>query len=681
MVDKTKSVLPYTINRDLSWLMFNQRVLDEASDPNVPLFERIRFLSICKTNLDEFFMIRIGSQFDILNVKPEAIDWRNGRPITDMIRLLYRRSQRLLAQIDEVYAKLAMELTRVGIQVVEVDQLNKEERRLLQEIFHTQIAPILSPQVIDAMHPFPHIQNNKMYIGLVLKRKSRRVFGVIPVPDLSVNYIELSASSKKYISLEEIVLFYADLVFHNYNIEERTMFHLYRSADINFDEEYYDETVNLKVKMKQLLKKRNQLFPVRIDVSIPTSNAFVRFLAQKINASNYQFLKRQTPLAVDYLMELVTKDLRKSFPEHGFEPMTPRLPNWFGASTSMTETLLQRDVLLHFPYESMEPFLRLIYESATDKSVLSIKITIYRLAKTAKLIEYLSLAAELGKEVLVVMELRARFDEQNNIDWSERLERAGCKIVYGLDVFKVHSKICLITRKAKQGLVMITQVGTGNYNESTVEQYTDFSLMTSNYDIGLDAVQFFTNISIGSAEGFYKHLIVSPFQIKQQLLRLIEEQIQRGQEGYVRLKINALTDKDLIVALAKASQAGVVIDMITRSISCLRPHVRGCTESIHVISLVGRFLEHARVYQFGKGDNACVYLSSADLMTRNMERRIEVAVPVYDVQIKRQIQEIMAVQMQDNVKARYINSKGKHMPIHSGEEEIHAQESFLFAKH
>lgn len=681
MADKTKSVLPYSINRDISWLMFNQRVLDEASDPNVPLFERIRFLSICKTNLDEFFMIRIGSQFDILNVKPDAIDWRSGRPIFDMIRLLYRRSQRLLEHLDEVYLSLVEECKQADIHVAEISTLNKEEKRLLFDIFQHQIAPILSPQVIDAMHPFPHIQNNKMHVGLVLKRKSRRVFGIIPLPDVSANYIELSGSTTKYIALEEVVLYYADQVFHNYDIEERTIFHLYRNADINFDEEYYDETVNLKVKMKQLLKKRNQLFPVRIDVSIPTSAKFMRFLAAKVNASTYQFLKRQTPLAVDHLMELVTKDVKKAFPEHSFVPMTPRLPDWFGSSTSMTETLLQRDVLLHFPYESMEPFLRLIYESAIDKNVLSIKITIYRLAKTAKLIEYLSLAAELGKEVLVVMELRARFDEQNNIDWSERLERAGCKIVYGLDVFKVHSKICLITRKAKQGLVMITQVGTGNYNESTVSQYTDFSLMTSHYEIGLDAAKFFTNISIGAAEGTYNHLVVSPFQIKQRLLRLIDEQVERGSQGYIRFKINAITDKDLIVALVKASQAGVVIEMITRSISCLRPHVRGWTESIHVISLVGRFLEHARVYQFGQGDDAIMYLSSADLMTRNMERRIEVAIPVYELDIKRQIQEILTLQTLDNVKARYINSKGKHMPVPSGAPALDAQESFLLGKY
>jgi Polyphosphate kinase len=327
-------------------------------------------------------MIRIGSQFDILNVKPEAIDWRSGRPIIDIIRLLYRRSQRLLEHLDEVYVTLVEECKAAGIHVAELSTLNKEEKRQLLDIFQQQIAPILSPQVIDAMHPFPHIQNNKMHVGLVLKRKSRRVFGIIPVPDLTSNYVELSGSTTKYVALEEVVLYYSEHVFHNYDIEERTIFHLYRNADINFDEEYYDETVNLKVKMKQLLKKRNQLFPVRIDVSIPTSAKFMRFLAAKVNASNYQFLKRQTPLAVDHLLELITKDVKKAFPHHLFAPMTPRLPDWFGSTTSMTETLLQRDVLLHFPYESMEPFLRLIYESAMDKNVLSIKITIYRLAKT-----------------------------------------------------------------------------------------------------------------------------------------------------------------------------------------------------------------------------------------------------------------------------------------------------------
>jgi len=433
----------------------------------------------------------------------------------------------------------------------------------------------------------------------------------------------------------------------------------------------------LKIKMKQLLQRRNQLFPVRIDVSIPTSGRFIKFIQSKIDAKPFQFMSRNIPLAMGVLNELISKDVRRQFPQHNFPPFQPRVPEWFNKSKSMMTLVEQQDVFLHYPYDSMEPFLRLIYEAAMDRHVVSIKITIYRLAKTAKLIEYLALAAEQGKEILVIMELRARFDEQNNIDWSERLERAGCKIVYGLDVYKVHSKICLITKSTKQGLLMITQVGTGNYNEMTVEQYTDMSIITANPTIGMDAAQFFTNISIGSAEGQYEQLIVSPFQIKQRMLALIEREKNKGDIGYIRFKINALTDRDLIEALVRASQAGVTIEMITRSISCLRPRVRGWTSSITAISIVGRFLEHARVYEFGHDEDRVMYISSADLMTRNMERRIEVALPVLDSAIQSSIQEILNRQWADNVKARRLNSKGRHVEISEPTTPFNSQDYFI----
>ncbi len=666
---------PYTMNRDQSWLMFNQRVLDEARDASVPLFERIRFLSIFKNNMDEFFMIRIGSQFDILNIKPDAVDWRSDRLLRDVIRSHYRRAQSLFETMENTYAELVEELSTIGIHLKRVDELSKDERKLAEKHFKSQIAPILSPQVIDAMHPFPHIQNDKMHIGLVLKRKSKRMYGIIPIPQASSPFIMIK--DQLFLSIEDVVYNFSPDIFHMYEVEEKMVFHLYRNADLNFDEEYYDDSVNLKLKMKQLLQRRNQLFPVRIDVSIPTSGRFIKFIQSRIEAKPFQFMSRNIPLAMGVLNELIHKDVRRQFPQHSFPPFQPRVPEWFTKSKSMMALVEQQDVFLHYPYDSMEPFLRLIYEAAMDRHVVSIKITIYRLAKTAKLIEYLALAAEQGKEILVIMELRARFDEQNNIDWSERLERAGCKIVYGLDVYKVHSKICLITKTTKQGLMMITQVGTGNYNEVTVEQYTDMSIITANPTIGMDAAQFFTNISIGSAEGQYEQLIISPFQIKKRLLALIEREKNKGELGYIRFKINALTDRDLIEELVKASQAGVTIEMITRSISCLRPRVRGWTSSITVISIVGRFLEHARVYQFGQADDLVMYLSSADLMTRNMERRIEVALPVLDSTIQSSIQQILNRQWADNVKARRLNSKGRHVEISEVSVPFNSQDYFI----
>lgn len=661
---KVQQPYKYTMNRDVSWLQFNQRVLDEASTMSVPLLERVFFLSIVQSNLDEFFMIRVGSQFDIAALKPEGVDWRSGQTIPEVIKGLYKRSQRMILEMETVYESLVEELKDIGIVICNFEDCSKSEQKRLHDHFRTNIMPVLSPQVIDAHHPFPHIQNDRKHLGLLLKRKSRQQFGLIPVPEFLPDTIVISEQPYKVISLEELIYTFSDDVFHMYEIKEKTMFHLYRNADINlFEEEVYDDSVNLKFKMKQLLKQRNMLFPVRVDISTPVSKKFIDYLSNKLGAKPYQFLKRQLPLSMDVLRHSVSKEFKRTHPEHRFMSVTPVQPAFYHDNISMIKHLELHDVLLHFPYQSMDPFLKLMKEAATDESVVSIRITIYRLAKTAKLIEYLSLAAENGKDVLVVMELRARFDEQNNIDWSERLEQAGCKIIYGLDQYKVHSKICLITRQVGNELRYITQVGTGNYNETTVSQYTDLSYITTHPGIGADAAQFFLNLSVGSETGAYQHLMVSPWQLKEQLIQRIEQEAKRKQEGYIRIKVNAITDQQLIHALANASKAGVKIELIVRSISCILPRVKGETETIQMVSIVGRFLEHARIYQFGQDESMKLYIGSADLMTRNMERRMEVAVPIYDAAAKQEILAILDTQWQDHVKGRQINSKGKHMPF------------------
>ena len=668
----------YTINRDVSWLQFNQRVLDEASTMSVPLLERVFFLSIVQSNLDEFFMIRVGSQFDIAALKPDGIDWRSGMTIVDVLKGLYKRAQRMIVEMENVYTSLVEELKDIGVVICNFDDCTTVEQKWLHDHFRKNIMPVLSPQVIDAHHPFPHIQNDRKHLGLLLKRKSRQQFGLIPVPEFLPDTVVISENPYKVISLEELIYTFSDDVFHMYEIKEKTMFHLYRNADINlFEEEVYDDSVNLKLKMKQLLKQRNLLFPVRVDISSPVSKKFIDYLSDKLGAKPHQFLKRQLPLSMDVLRHSVSKEFKRTHPEHRFISMTPAAPSFYHENVSMINHLELHDVLLHYPYQSIDPFLKLMKEAATDPTVVSIRITIYRLAKTAKLIEYLSLAAENGKDVLVVMELRARFDEQNNIDWSERLEQAGCKIIYGLDQYKVHSKICLITRQVGQELRYITQVGTGNYNETTVTQYTDLAYITSHSGIGSDAAQFFLNLSVGSESGTYDHLLVSPWQLKANLIQLIEDQAKLKNEGYIRIKVNAITDQQLIHALAKASKAGVKIELIVRSISCILPRIKGETESIQIISIVGRFLEHARVYQFGKGDSMKLYIGSADLMTRNMERRMEVAIPVYDTAAQEEILTVLDIQWKDHVKGRQINSKGKHMPFPDAATSLDSQDVLL----
>jgi polyphosphate kinase len=679
-VEMQNDSFSYMMNRDLSWLQFNKRVLNEAADVGIPIVDRLRFLSIFTNNLDEFFMIRIGSLFDIINVKKDAIDMRTGRLMSLVLKDIYKEVRPMIVKLDRVYRKTIANLKKYKIEVVAIDDLTPAEKELVKKYFENEIQPILSPQVIDAHHPFPHVLTKVANIGLKLEHKDKNYFGMIPIPSSLPELYLPHPDVPRYVRVEDLILYFAPHVFRMYHVLEKTVFCVTRNADLNFYDEIIDDATNVRVKIKQILNTRRTLKPVRLELSTQVSDDFFQYLLDRFEIKRYQVFVTSTPMKLDFLNALVKPKSIASDSTMVHPPYQPVWPQAISKSESMLDQIQKQDFLLHFPYDSMEPYLKLMKEAADHPDVISIKITIYRLAKTAKLIEYLSRAAENGKDVLVIIELRARFDEQNNIDWSERLEKAGCKIIYGLDIFKVHSKVTLITMKQHQQLVYITQVGTGNFNERTVEQYEDLSLMTANRDIGSDIVAFFTNLSIVNVEGEYQHILVSPKLLKRRIIECIHEETLKQDRGLIRMKLNAITDVDFMAALVEASKANVHIELVVRSICCIRPQIEKATEHVFVRSIVGRFLEHARIYSFGRDDEQKIYISSADMMTRNTERRVEVACPIYQADCIAMINKILDYNWKDNTKSRRIDVHGKHVMDETTDPTFNAQEQFMLEK-
>ena len=620
----------YTQNRELSWLEFNARVLAEAEDETVPLLERFKFLAIFTSNLDEFFMIRVGSLTDMAALEPNRRDTKSGLTAGEQLSRIYAAVEPLYARRDAAFRDVDARLAQEDLCRTSMDELDSSERKYIKQYFNTMIAPVLSPQVVDSHHPFPHLEGKVLHIAVLLSHKKNERLGLIPVPASLPPITFLPNDKRRYLMTEDILLAFADSIFEMYDVLEKTVFCVTRNADVPLDDEPFgSEQVDLRKKMERMLRQRRRMAIVRVELSRPVSSHFKECLHKRFEVTDEQiFLSRSAPLRMSYAFSLgdYLSDGRRS--RLSDPPFIPQQPAMLPAGQSLLKTALQRDVLLSYPYESMEPFLQMIREAANDPSVLSVRITIYRLASKAKLVEYLCAAAENGKDVTVLIELRARFDEQNNIDWSERLEEAGCKIIYGFEDYKVHSKICLITRRERGGVRYITQVGTGNYNEKTARQYTDVSLVTSSESIGMDAAQFFNNMAMSNLNGRYNRLLVAPTSLKNNILSLMDGEIAKGSDGYILLKFNSLTDIDMIEKLHEASCAGVTVEMIIRGICCLLPGVPGKTENITVTSIVGRFLEHSRIYVFGRGENEKMYISSADLMTRNTERRVEIACPI-----------------------------------------------------
>lgn len=669
----------YTQNRELSWLQFNARVLAEAEDENVPLLERFKFLAIFTSNLDEFFMIRVGSLCDMAAVDKEHTDSKSGLTAKEQLHLIYKAVEPLYARRDAAFYDVDSKLSAIGLRRLTMDSLAPDEQKYIKRYFKDIIAPVLSPQIVDSHHPFPHLEGKVLHIAALLSHKKTERLGLLPVPASLPPVVFLPETPSRYIPTEDILLAYADHVFEMYDVLEKTVLCVTRNADIQVDDETFGvEGGDFRKKMEKLLRQRRRMAVVRVEIDHPISDHFKEHFRSRFEVSDAQiFLSRTAPLKLGYAFSLGEHLPEKKRAFLSDAPFTPQQPAMLSAGQSLLKAALQRDILLSYPYESMEPFLQMIREAANDPAVLAIRITIYRLASKAKLVEYLCAAAENGKDVTALIELRARFDEQNNIDWSERMEEAGCKIIYGFEDYKVHSKICLITRRERGAVRHITQVGTGNYNEKTAKQYTDVSLITADERIGQDAGAFFNNMALSNLSGRYSRLFVAPTSLKNNILALMDEQIAKGKDGYILLKFNSLTDIDVIAKLQEASCAGVTVEMIVRGICCLLPGVPGHTENITVTSIVGRFLEHSRIYVFGRGDEEKMYISSADLMTRNTERRVEIACPIDDPAVRARLHDILYAMQHDTVKARVLQPDGTYCKKPAVQDPICAQDLLM----
>lgn len=675
----------YTQNRELSWLRFDNRVLDEAFDESVPLFERLKFVSIFESNLDEFLMVRVGGLSDLAELKKQPVDNKSNMTASEQVDAVMAEMPGLLTRWESIFKNIEGKLDTLGVHRARVDSLTPEERTFVTRYFQAYVSPVISPLVIDPRHPFPNLRNGALYLacGLDGATDEESLLGLIEIPASMNRVVEIPSptGTYSYILLEDVILACLDSCFGSYKPLDRALIRVTRNADIDPDGEGVEEEEDYRQHMKRILKKRLRLQPVVLAVSGSLEKATLKTIRKALELSRRSVFTCDIPLDLGYVFGIEGK-----IPEHLrnellFTPFKPQPNPTIDMTRSIREQVLQHDKLLFYPYEAMNPFLDLVHEAAYDPECISLRITLYRVAKQSRLCESLIDAAENGKEVTVLMELRARFDEQNNIEWAERLEEAGCTVIYGSEGFKCHSKICQLTYREGMALTRLTLLGTGNFNEKTAKLYSDFMLMTAHPGIGEDANLFFRNLSLGNLRGDYRFLGVAPVGLKPLIMRGLDREIQRalaGEPARVFFKLNSLTDREVIDKIAEASCAGVRVDMIIRGISCLKPGVPGKTENVHVRSIVGRFLEHARVYAFGV-DSDMIYLSSADMMTRNTEHRVEIAFPVLDPTCRALVHEYMGMQLRDNVKARSLTSDGTWVPVErkEGEKPFNSQEALL----
>lgn len=675
----------YTQNRELSWLRFDNRVLDEAFDESVPLFERLKFVSIFESNLDEFLMVRVGGLSDLAELKKQPVDNKSNMTASEQVDAVMAEMPGLLTRWESIFKNIEGKLDTLGVHRARVDSLTPEERTFVTRYFQAYVSPVISPLVIDPRHPFPNLRNGALYLacGLDGVTDEESLLGLIEIPASMNRVVEIPSptGTYSYILLEDVILACLDSCFGSYKPLDRALIRVTRNADIDPDGEGVEEEEDYRQHMKRILKKRLRLQPVVLAVSGSLEKATLKTIRKALELSRRSVFTCDIPLNLGYVFGIEGK-----IPEHLrnellFTPFKPQPNPTIDMARSIREQVLQHDKLLFYPYEAMNPFLDLVHEAAYDPECISLRITLYRVAKQSRLCESLIDAAENGKEVTVLMELRARFDEQNNIEWAERLEEAGCTVIYGSEGFKCHSKICQLTYREGMALTRLTLLGTGNFNEKTAKLYSDFMLMTAHPGIGEDANLFFRNLSLGNLRGDYRFLGVAPVGLKPLIMRGLDREIQRalaGEPARVFFKLNSLTDREVIDKIAEASCAGVRVDMIIRGISCLKPGVPGKTENVYVRSIVGRFLEHARVYAFGV-DSDMIYLSSADMMTRNTEHRVEIAFPVLDPTCRALVHEYMGMQLRDNVKARSLTSDGTWVPVKraEGEKPFNSQEALL----
>ncbi|MDR0196814.1 MAG: polyphosphate kinase 1 [Oscillospiraceae bacterium] len=662
-------IKPYIDNRELSWLKFNQRVLEEATDSSVPLFERLRFVYIFCNNLDEFFMVRVGYLRERKSLKKDVVDNKTNLTAGEQLKLITEKASELISVKDGIYAKIIEQLSDAGIEKIDLrNKISKEDEEFLAEYFVVEVLPMLTPTIIDKKFPVPFLRNKEIYIAVILKSgdSPKRSLGILPATPSGaferVVWLPPKNGKTRFALIEHLIMRFADKVYANHEITDRNIFRITRNADIDAEEALYDHDLDFRGVMEELLKKRKKSAPVRIEFDFGGKAVRTAVVEQlNLNLSENFIFAQSAPLDMSFIFRL--EERIKPYSELFFPALNPQQSPYIRESEQITRQTERGDILLFYPYESIKPFIRLLEEAANDKDVFSIKITLYRVASDSKIINALISAAENGKRVLALVELRARFDEENNINWSKRLEDAGVRVIYGPEHLKVHSKLLLITKKNGSSVKYFTQVGTGNYNERTSRLYTDLSLLTANHDIGLDAEAVFDALSAGNTVETAKMLWVAPLFLKSRAIAMFNAEIARGSGGYIGLKLNSLTDKDIIEKLVEASGKGVKIDLLVRGICCLVAGVAGYTENIRVISIVGRFLEHSRVYIFGTGERSEVYISSADFMTRNTERRIEVAAPIRNPLIKARLIDDFNTMFADNVKAHAQNAEGGYEKI------------------
>lgn len=651
------------MNRELSWLKFNERVLEEAESDLTPLCERLSFASIYQSNLDEFFMVRVGSLVDQEHLSPDLRENKTQMTATEQLHEVFKTVRRLNERRDFIYAKLLGRIEEAGVRLVDFRKIGRQESERLERYFDCEIAPLISPIIVGRRQPFPFLRNRDIYAVAVLERKSgKRRLGIVACSaGVFPRLIEVSASEKTYMLAEELILHFLPKVFAGYTLREKSLIRVTRNADIDADA-LYEEDIDYREFMAELIKRRRRLAPVRLELSRELDGESLHALCKHMDVHKDHVFKNNSPLDLSFLFEI--EDILRQKTELFYERRIPQRSASIVAGRPVLDQIREGDKLLSYPYESMKPFLTMLQEAANDDSVVSIKMTLYRVAKQSKIVETLIEAAENGKDVLVLVELKARFDEENNIEWSRRLEEAGCNVIYGLDGYKVHSKLCLIQRMENGHAAYCTQIGTGNYNEKTARLYTDLSVMTHDQEIGREAAEVFRTLSMGETVQETEHLLVAPHCLQSRVLEMIDEEIVRarnGEDAYIGVKINSLTDRTIIDRLAQASCEGVRIDLIVRGICCLLPGVPGATENIRVISVVGRFLEHSRIYIFGRGARAKVYIASADFMTRNTLRRVEVAAPIRDERLKAEILEMFDTLLADNVQAREMQPDGTYV--------------------
>ena len=667
------------MNRELSWLKFNERVLEEAENPENPLCERLTFASIYQSNLDEFYMVRVGSLVDQMLLAKDIRENKTNMTPKEQLDAILARTKKLNRKRDVVYEEIMESLEEYGVHMLNFHKIEKEDRNYLERYFEAEVAPVISPSIVGKRQPFPFLRNKEIYAVVVLEtKKGKEKLGIIPCSSAGIQrLIPVPGKTGTYMLSEELILHFVSKIFKGYHIKAKSLLRITRNADIDADA-LYDEDLDYREFMVELIKARKKLAPIRLELSREMDGDVVETLCEYLEVDKNFVFRGDIPLDLSFVFQ-IQDGLRKRT-ELFYEKRIPQKSPMFNSHEPILDQIAKKDRFLSYPYESIKPFLTMLHEAANDEDVVSIKMTLYRVAKQSKVVEALIEAAENGKEVFVLVELKARFDEENNIGWSRLLEDAGCHVIYGLDGYKVHSKLCQIMKKKDGNVEYYTQIGTGNYNEKTARLYTDLSLMTADPKIGTEAARVFQALAMGETVEDMDHLLVAPKCLQSKVIEKIEEQIQKqknGETAYIGLKMNSLTDKRIMNKLVEASCAGVHIDMVVRGICCLIPGVKGQTENIHIISIVGRFLEHSRIYIFGTQERAKIYISSADFMTRNTLRRVEVAAPIEDPDIRMQIQEMFVTMLSDNRKARTMNNKGNYKIEPSDNAPLNSQEVFL----